>query len=264
MREKRIGIYCIENVVNNKKYIGQSIDIDSRWAGHRRELNKQEHNNSYLQRAWNKYGADNFKFYVVKICAIEELDDFECHYIAFYNTTDRTYGYNLESGGNKNKHISDETRAKIGEFNKGKKHSDETREKLRQARIGENNPMFGQVAWNKGLSWNDDVKQKMSDSWDYDKHVTDEMRKNVSNSMKTLWTDDRKEYYSQKMSGENSPFRIVVYCPELDETFLSMTDAHDKYGVLVSSISNCISGKLKSAGKHPITGEKLHWVKLEK
>ena len=72
MREKRIGIYCIENVVNNKKYIGQSIDIDSRWTGHRRELNKQEHNNNYLQSAWNKYGSDNFKFYVVKICDVEE------------------------------------------------------------------------------------------------------------------------------------------------------------------------------------------------
>ena len=39
-------------------------------------------------------------------------------------------------------------------------------------------------------------------------------------------------------------------------------------GVIVNSynrnkISECINGKRKHAGKHPITGEKLSWVKLE-
>ena len=35
----KTGIYCIENTINHKKYIGQSIDIYSRWSKHKSELN---------------------------------------------------------------------------------------------------------------------------------------------------------------------------------------------------------------------------------
>ena len=43
------GIYCIENLVNHKKYIGQSKDIFKRWRQHRSELNTNIHYNSHLQ-----------------------------------------------------------------------------------------------------------------------------------------------------------------------------------------------------------------------
>ncbi len=40
--EKVCGIYCIENKVNGKKYVGQSIDIYKRWKQHRNELNNKK------------------------------------------------------------------------------------------------------------------------------------------------------------------------------------------------------------------------------
>lgn len=48
-----------------------------------------------------------------------------------------------------------------------------------------------------------------------------------------------------------------VYCVELQQEFSSITEAQQKTGA--KNISMCISGKRKSAGKHPVTGEKLHW-----
>ena len=45
-----IGIYKIENKVNGKVYIGQSIDINTRWYNHRKELNGNRHHNEHLQR----------------------------------------------------------------------------------------------------------------------------------------------------------------------------------------------------------------------
>ena len=59
-----IGIYKIENKVNGKIYVGQSIDIDTRWYNHRNELNGNRHYNEHLQNAWNKYGEDNFSIQI--------------------------------------------------------------------------------------------------------------------------------------------------------------------------------------------------------
>ena len=64
--EKRSGIYCIENISTNKKYIGQSVDIHTRWCHHRSELKNHTHFNDYLQKSWDKYGEDDFKFYVIE------------------------------------------------------------------------------------------------------------------------------------------------------------------------------------------------------
>jgi predicted GIY-YIG superfamily endonuclease len=39
--KKICGIYCIENLVNSKKYIGQSKDINRRWKEHKNQLNNR-------------------------------------------------------------------------------------------------------------------------------------------------------------------------------------------------------------------------------
>lgn len=56
---------------------------------------------------------------------------------------------------------------------------------------------------------------------------------------------------------------VCVFCPELNEIFATIKDASDKYNINKTSIGYCLCGKQKHAGKHPVTGEKLTWVKLE-
>ena len=56
---------------------------------------------------------------------------------------------------------------------------------------------------------------------------------------------------------------VAVYCPELNEEFTSIIEASAKYNVNKTSIGYCLNGKQKHAGKHPVTGEKLSWVRLE-
>ena len=65
-KEKICGIYCIENILNHKKYIGQSIDINNRWYTHKSKLNTNKHHSKYLQRSWNKYGEYFFDFYIIR------------------------------------------------------------------------------------------------------------------------------------------------------------------------------------------------------
>ena len=56
------GIYRIRNKLDDKRYIGSAQDFDERWEGHKKELQKGIHYNSYLQNAWNKHGEENFAF----------------------------------------------------------------------------------------------------------------------------------------------------------------------------------------------------------
>ena len=100
MKRKRIssdvisGIYCIENKVNGKKYIGSSKDIYGRWLQHEYQLNKGEHHSRYLQFAWNKYGKDNFKFYILEKCEEDKLFEREQYYYDFYECCGDK-GYNV-------------------------------------------------------------------------------------------------------------------------------------------------------------------------
>lgn len=129
MKINNCGIYCIKNIKDGKRYIGQSRNLYQRRHEHFSLLRHDKHNNSYLQRAWNKYGEDNFNFTVICNCDVSELDNLEKYYIKKYDTMNRQYGYNRESGGNLRKTSSIETRLKISE-----NHIDVS---------GKNNPFYG-------------------------------------------------------------------------------------------------------------------------
>ena len=115
-----IGIYCIENLANNKKYIGQSNDIEKRWYQHKNDLYHNQHHNKHLQSAWNKYGEDFFNFYVLENCETELLDEKEMYWIDKLNSYINKNGYNLTFGGDGGKTIDPETIEKIYDlYNEG-------------------------------------------------------------------------------------------------------------------------------------------------
>lgn len=62
-----------------------------------------------------------------------------------------------------------------------------------------------------------------------------------------------------KYAGDKNPSARKVICITTGEIFNTMKDAEEKYKVSYHSISKCCRGKQKSAGKHPVTGEKLIW-----
>lgn len=71
------GIYQITHKDSGRRYVGQAKNIKRRWREHTRSLENGRHTSSYLQRAWDKYGAGSFAFSVIEICQIEALDERE-------------------------------------------------------------------------------------------------------------------------------------------------------------------------------------------
>lgn len=84
-----IGIYKIENLINGKIYIGQSIHIEKRWSEHCKASSC-----SLISKAIKKYGKDNFSFQILEECSVDSLTKKESEYIAKYNSL-APNGYNI-------------------------------------------------------------------------------------------------------------------------------------------------------------------------
>ena len=86
-----IGIYKIENLLNGKIYIGQSMHIEMRWSEHCRASNQ---NKSLISKAISEYGKENFSFQILEECLPEKLTELETEYIFKYNSFE-PIGYNV-------------------------------------------------------------------------------------------------------------------------------------------------------------------------
>lgn len=93
------GIYKIENLVNGKCYIGQSVDVKRRWRSHRScAFNPASKNyDCPLYRAIRKYSLNNFSFEVLEECDRDSLNKRETYWIRAFNSMNN--GYNLDEGG---------------------------------------------------------------------------------------------------------------------------------------------------------------------
>lgn len=54
-----------------------------------------------------------------------------------------------------------------------------------------------------------------------------------------------------------------VLCIEMNKIYGSTMEVERELGIDHSNISMCCNGKYKSAGKNPVTGEKLHWKYID-
>lgn len=99
---KITGIYKIENLINHKVYIGQSVDIINRLNGHlsKRKIDGEyrfTEKNPHLRKSLEKYRAENFSFEVLK--ETQDLNYWEIFLIQIYHSYDRNFGYNISEGG---------------------------------------------------------------------------------------------------------------------------------------------------------------------
>ena len=114
-------VYKITNKVTGKVYIGiTNQGAGARYRHHWYEARIGEP--APIHRSMAKYGEENFTLEILEtVDTYDELKEREKYWIKFYDSMDRSKGYNLTEGGD-------------GTF--GKLHSEETKEKIRQKAIG--------------------------------------------------------------------------------------------------------------------------------
>lgn len=86
----KTAIYKITNCINNKSYIGQTVNPDLRWWQHR-----NGRGSVLLSQALKKYGEENFLFEILEWT--ENPDERERYLIEKFNSMEK--GYNLTLGG---------------------------------------------------------------------------------------------------------------------------------------------------------------------
>lgn len=103
-------------------------------------------------------------------------------------------------------------------------------------------------------------------------HLNPQFGKNISDNHKNILSNvNKNRVFSEKTKMKMSQTRITkkigtrkVILVNTDEVFDSVIEAEAKYKAHNGHISKVCQGKRKSAGKHPVTGEKLIWRYYER
>lgn len=217
------GIYQIRNTLNNKVYVGSTIDLNKRKRQHFNNLKGNKHSNKHLQSSYNKYNYGNFIFEIIEYVEDKnKLLEREQYWIDKLNVCDDNYGYNISptAGNCLGVKASEETKKKMSKKNKGsgnpfygKKHTDETKEKISNIRkeyCGDKHPLYGKhhtiESREKMSKTKKELGLKGEKCYMWGKHPSEETRRKQSESRigKSPSEETRKKI-SEAKKGDKSP-----------------------------------------------------------
>ena len=232
-------VYMITNTQTNKKYIGKhsTDNLNDQYMGSGNVIKELLKNNK----------KDILQKTILEFCNTEEQAyEKEAYWINYYNAYyDRNF-YNLSEGGYGN-----------------------TSQQMKDR-------------WESGVYDNQSFKEKqsiiMKQRMKTDTNLLEKRQKGWQNWWNSFSEEDKKEWgkkYGQNFKGKhhtqesieqnrkNQPHILKLYCEqEPDRIFLGLKEAARWAGLKegsCSAVSRCVYGKQKTAGKHPVTGQKCHW-----
>lgn len=230
-----IGIYKITNKINGNCYIGQSINILSRWSRHKYGYKNED---TRLYRSMRKHGIENYEFEIIEECEKDCLNERELYWINNIKPK-----YNTAGGGNSiyGFSLSEEHKQKLREANIGKKMPDNIKKKISKGLKSSSSYKEGIARrnFNKenhpswGMKRTAQQRKKMSDSQiKYFNNLTEEQKK------------QRKEFFSKN---NIEKLGKTVMCIETGEIFKSCSLAAKRFSTSGNMISYVCNGKRKSA-----------------
>lgn len=198
-------VYGVLNVINGKIYIGQTTkSLEQRKKQHERDIKSRS---PYIfHRALNKYGWENFKWYIIKRCRNQEdLNNSEIATISQLKTQNYLYGYNISKGGRGGaivkRIVTEETKRRISESVKKAMRNPVIKAKKEQ---GTNNYL---KEHRKVLT---ERVKKQWENPEFKQKAIERLKKRWANSeqvdksralMKKIWNNpERKQNYKNKLS----------------------------------------------------------------
>ena len=236
--KKKSGIYMWTSP-SGKSYIGQSVDLQKRKYAFL--CFGDRYGGQKINRARKKYNNKIYwKYKVLEYCDIDKLDERERYYIKLYDTINN--GYNCDSGGNKNKIVSDESKHKLSEALKGKY-------------CGENSPLYGKHLTEEHKSKLSEALKGENSPW-YGKHLTEEQKRKMSEAKKgennPMWGKHLTEEHKSKLSEAHDNVKIAVSQYTKEGVFIasyeSIHEAQRLTNIDRATISRCCRGIQKTAG----------------
>ena len=231
-------IYKVTNQINNKIYKGKTtLSLEKRKKSH---LHARFHKQTYFYSALNKYGINNFIWEILE----DNIDNLnlnkrEQFWINYYQSNNNKYGYNMTAGGDNTDNLN---RWRIKNPELMHRFAKEGSKKMRT--MLQENPELESKRKEKALigikKYAITHKEKLK------QHGI-----NIYLSHKEQQDKQMEEFHKQQSK--------KVICLNTKEIYPSMAEASRQTKISQGNISACCRGKRQSAGKHPVTKEKLYW-----
>ena len=223
------GIYKITNNLNHHFYIGQSIHVQQRWKEHQKSF-KENKRKTVLQKAFHKYGFENFSFEVIEECEPDKLNEREMFYIAALKPE---YNMNIGGTGNKGYKVPDETKKLLSKLGRKQwdSYDEETRRKIISKQL---------TGPRKGKHRSEEVKKLLAErTRDYFRRnggMSEEQKKKISLAHKgKLRPNDTRNFKPVVAISENGMkfyFLSILYASiilDIDRTSISRCLKISKY-----------------------------------
>ena len=255
MEDKNTWCVYMHTSPSGKVYIGitcqRPVDRWQNGAGYLKTNKNGDYKQPAIARAVKKYGWENFKHVIfAEDLDKEQAEKMEQLLIAFWKTNNSHYGYNIREGGGSVGRASEETKRKMSVSQTGKRHTEETKIKISKSKKGK---LVGKDHPNFGTHHTDEAKRKISES----------LKGKMAGENNPMYgvhpSEETREKMRQAKLGKPGNRRKAVYCIELDRQWDSIADVKKEIGGAAGHISEVIKGTRSYAGRHPETGEPLHW-----
>lgn len=246
-------VYIHKNLINDKKYIGiTKQNPKRRWNNG----NGYKHN-FYFYRAIKKYGWSNFEHLILfDNLAKEEAEQIEIELITYHKSTNPKFGYNIESGGNVGKILTENTKRKISLSQKGLQSGEKNPRAVTIYCIetGEKFTTFKDAGAKYNITTShikdaclDYNKTRANLHWAYEKDYLAMTEEDKNKIIKNV----------RKIDSKYNPSSKRIMCIETNEVFDCIKDVVNKYNISRTSICNYLKGKTK-------TCKNYHWKIINK